>query len=151
MSRKHGNDSYHCTVGQLNQHCLSQNFVLFCFANLPRHTSLCLGHTKTGAMMNSDFEFPYTFEKIFFLTNQNEHDDVNSSKVQDYSPGKVPWGPDRELPGCSWDPKRMLALLDLEEDEVLLGGDQLHHVVYGGGGEAPPLRLLISRTTRLPN
>ena len=40
--------------------------------------------------MNSDFEFPYTFEKIFFLTNQNEHDDVNSSKVQDYSPGKVP-------------------------------------------------------------
>ena len=102
-------------------------------------------------MMNSDFESPYALKKIFFLTNQNEHDDVNSSKVQDYSPGKVPWGPDRELPGCSWDPKRMLALLDLEEDEVLLGGDQLHHVDYGGGGEAPPLRLLISRTTRLPN
>ena len=101
--------------------------------------------------MNFDLRFPYTSEKIFILTYQNEHDDGNSSKVQDYSPGKVPWGPDRELPGCSWDPKGMLALLDLEEDEVLLGGDQLHHVDYGGGGEAPPLRLLISRTTRLPN
>ena len=78
------------TVGQLNKHCLSQNFVLFCFANLPRHTSLCLGQTKTGAAMNFDFGFPYTFEKVFFLNNQNEHDDVNSSKVQDYSPGKVP-------------------------------------------------------------
>ena len=37
----------------------------------------------------------------------------------------------------------MLALLDLEEDEVVLGGDQLHHVEAGPGGEAPPLRLLI--------
>ena len=40
--------------------------------------------------MTFDFGFPYTFEIIFFLSYQNEHDDVNSSKVQDYSPGKVP-------------------------------------------------------------
>ena len=40
--------------------------------------------------MNFDLRFPYTSEKIFILTYQNEHDDVNSSKVQDYSPGKVP-------------------------------------------------------------
>ena len=30
----------------------------------------------------------------------------------------------------------MLALLDLEQDEVLLGGDQLHHP---DGKKAPPL------------
>ena len=45
----------------------------------------------------------------------------------------------------------MLALLDLEEDEVLLGGDQLHHVEGGAGGEAPPLRLLIPSASRLPS
>ena len=43
----------------------------------------------------------------------------------------------------------MLALLDLEEDEVILGCDQLHHVEAGSGGEAPPLRLLIPSTSRL--
>ena len=71
------------SVGQLNQHCFSQNFVFFSSSNLPCHTSLCLGQTKTGAVMNFDFGFPYTFEKISFLTFQNEYDDVNSSKVQD--------------------------------------------------------------------
>ena len=45
----------------------------------------------------------------------------------------------------------MLALLDLEEDEVVLGGDQLHHVEAGSGGEAPPLRLLIPSASRLPS
>ena len=45
----------------------------------------------------------------------------------------------------------MLALLDLEEDEVVLGGDQLHHVEAGPGGEAPPLRLLIPSASRLPS
>ena len=73
------------------------------------------------------------------------------SKVQDHSPGKIPWGPDGESSCGSVDPESVLALLDLEEDEVLLGGDQLHHVEAGVGGEAPPLRLLIPSASRLPS
>ena len=45
----------------------------------------------------------------------------------------------------------MLALLDLEEDEVVLGGDQLHHVEADLVGEAPPLRLLIFSASSLPS
>ena len=84
MSRNNTNDSYHCWTIEL-----ALSFSIF-FWQICLVTFLFVWADKTGTEMNFDLRFPYTSEKIFILTYQNEHDDGNSSKVQDYSPGKVP-------------------------------------------------------------